>query len=226
LSSFSSLTKDSQGVYRLAQLDRFEWLEHGFGTRHSTSWADPNRLVMLKQVHSSRVVSADGVAGYVGEGDSLISNHLQMLVGVRTADCVPVLLVDARRRAVAAVHAGWRGSVDQIVRNAIEALHTEYGTAPADVHAAIGPCIRECCYEVGADVAQRFAPWFPELAAVASPVKIGLARANWLQLESAGVPSEQIYDSGLCTRCIAEDFHSYRRDGAKSGRMISAIGVR
>jgi hypothetical protein len=181
---------------------------------------------MLKQVHSADVVPADGGAGCIGEGDALITDHPGTLVGVRTADCVPVLLVDMRRRAVAAVHAGWRGSADQIVRNAIDALHTKYGSAPADVYAAIGPCIRECCYEVGPDVAQKFAAWFPDLASIASPVRINLARVNRLQLERAGVPSGQIYDSGMCTRCMAEDFHSYRRDGAKSGRMISAIGVR
>ncbi len=220
------MNTNSQGIYRFNQLECFNWLEHGFGTRHSPSWADPNRLAMLKQVHSSRVVAVDGAAGCIGEGDALIANRPGMLVGVRTADCVPVLLVDARRRAVAAVHAGWRGSADRIVQNAVTAMRAEYGTDPADVHAAIGPCIRECCYQVGPEVAQRFAGWIPALAGVESPVKIDLAAVNRSQLEDAGVPAEQIYDYALCTRCLVEHFHSYRREGARSGRMISAVGIR
>lgn len=220
------MIRDSHGIYRVSQLDALDWLEHGFGTRHSLSWADPKRLAMLKQVHSSRVVAVDSSAGYIGEGDALISNRPGMLVGVRTADCAPVLLVDARRRAVAAVHAGWRGSAEEIARIAVEAMRAEYGTDPADIHAAIGPCIRECCYEVGPNVAQRFARWIPALAGVESPVRIDLAAVNRMQLENAGVPGGQIYNCDLCTRCLAEDFHSYRRDGARSGRIISAIGIR
>jgi YfiH family protein len=220
------MIRNSQGIYRVSQFDAFDWLEHGFGTRHSPSWAEPNRLAMLKQVHSSRVVVVDSATGYIGEGDALISDRPGMLVGVRTADCVPVLLLDARRRAVAVIHAGWRGSADEIAHNAVAAMRAEYGTEPADIHAAIGPCIRECCYEVGPDVAQRFARWIPALAGVESPVGIDLAAVNRMQLENAGVPVGQIYDCCLCTRCLVEDFHSYRRDGARSGRMISAIGIR
>ncbi len=220
------MIKDSKGVYQVAQLAGVEWLEHGFGTRHSPSWADSARLAMLRQVHSSLVIAADGAAGCAGEGDALISNRSGVLVGVRTADCAPVLLVDVRRRAVAAIHAGWRGSAGEIARLAVEALRANYGTDPLDIYAAIGPCIRECCYEVGPDVAQRFARWIPALDGVELPVKIDLAAVNRRQLESAGVPAGQIYDCGLCTRCLVEDFYSYRRDGARSGRMISAIGIR
>src|SRR5450631_3690493 len=93
------------GVLRSSALDRFEWLEHGFGTRESSNWPDASRLAVVKQVHSAHVVLAGVGTGYIGQGDALITNRPGLMVGVRTADCVPILLVDPKVRAVAAVHA-------------------------------------------------------------------------------------------------------------------------
>jgi YfiH family protein len=180
---------------------------------------------MLKQIHSDRIVEADGSPGVIGEGDALIGGRPGVLVGVRTADCVPILMVDTRRRAVAAVHAGWRGSSAAIARKCVELLEQRYGSDPADVQAAIGPAIGACCYQVGPEVAQRFAGWFPQFAGVDRPVNIDLAAVNRKQLEEAGVPARQIHGGAPCTFCAAE-LHSYRRDGPHAGRLISAIGIR
>jgi YfiH family protein len=196
-------------------LARLAWLDHGFGTRHA---AVPEPLATLHQVHSAVCVDACGRAGRVGEGDALLSDTPGLLVGVRTADCVPILLADETHRAVAAVHAGWRGTVQRIAAHAVEALRARFGTAPAELHAAIGPGIGPCCFEVGPEVAAEFG--------MAGRVKIDLAAINRTQLIEAGVPPERIYSARLCTMCLPEEFHSFRRDRERAGRMISRIGVR
>lgn len=210
----------------MPELERLPWLEHGFGTRQAGAWADPGRLAMVKQVHSARVLEADGRAGYIGEADALLTDRPGLLVGVRSADCVPLLLADIRRRSVAAVHAGWRGSAAEIARNTVELLRSRYHADPADILAAIGPAIGMCCYQVGPEVAKRFVRWRPEFAGVEGPVNLDLAAINRIQLEQAGVPPEQIFGNAPCTFCAPGEFHSYRRDGAHAGRLIAAIGIR
>ncbi len=212
--------KDSAQVYRARALGRFEWLEHGFGTRRSLGIAAAGNLATLRQVHSTVCVAGGGRSGCLGEGDALVENIPGRLVGVKTADCLPILLADARLRAVAAVHAGWRGTVNGIARRAVEAMGQQFGTRPQDIHAAIGPGILECCFEVGPEVAAQFG------VAAAGPVKIDLVAPNRAQLTDAGVPANQIYAAHRCTMCGVEEFHSYRRDREQSGRMLSVIGVK
>ena len=206
--------KDSQNIYRARPLERFAWLEHGFGTRDST----PPNAATLHQIHSDNCVPARGRTGQLGDGDALLENTPGHRVGVKTADCIPILLVDEEHRAVAAVHAGWRGTVAGIVPRALRKMREEYGTRPAQVHAAIGPGIGKCCYEVGAEVAAQFGE--------TGPCHIDLGEVNRRQLVEAGVLETQIYAARLCTKCGADDFHSYRRDKEQAGRMLSFIGVK
>ena len=210
--------KDPQGFYRSSALDAFSWLEHGFGTRHAPDLTTDARVVTVRQVHSDICVAAHGRLGLIGEGDAVLENVPGHLAGVKTADCLPILLVDAENRAVAAVHAGWRGTVSGIVRAALGKMREEFGTRPAEVHAAIGPGIGKCCYEVGPEVAAQFG--------ATGRAKIDLAEANRRLLLEAGVPGAQIHAAGLCTMCGVEDFHSYRRDKERAGRMLSVVGVR
>ncbi len=222
---------DAQNVYRSEALAQFPWLEHGFGTRLSSSWPDLSRLVTPKQIHSDRVlVVPDGVstgpAVRIGDGDALISANAGILAGIRTADCLPILLVDAVQRKVGAIHAGWRGTVSEISAKAVRAMMCQFGTRPEDIWAAIGPGIGACCFEVGPEVAVRFASIFPERADLHHRAKIDLVESNRRQLVDAGVPSSHIQASGLCTSCRQFEFHSYRRDRDLAGRMISAIGIR
>lgn len=206
--------KDSQNIYRVRPLERFAWLEHGFGTRHST----PPTAATLHQIHSDICVAGHGRTGQLGDGDALLESTPGHLVAVKTADCIPILLVDEEHRAVAAVHAGWRGMVQGIVRHAVRRMQGEFGTRPEQLHAAIGPGIGKCCYEVGAEVAAQFGE--------TGPCHIDLAEANRRQLAEAGVPEPRIYVANLCTKCCAGDFHSYRRDKEEAGRMFSFIGVK
>jgi YfiH family protein len=210
--------KDSQNVYRVRPLERFAWLDHGFGTRHSPDLTRDPRLATLHLIHSDICIGAHGRTGQLGDGDALLESTPGHLVAVKTADCIPILLVDAEHRAVAAVHAGWRGTVQHIVQRALEAMAEEFGSQPAHLHAAIGPGIGKCCYEVGAEVAAQFG--------LTGPGHVDLVEANRSQLSAAGVPNRQLYTANLCTKCRADEFYSYRRDKDQAGRMLSFAGIR
>lgn len=209
--------KDSRQIYRVAELDSFAWLVHGFGTRLVDIPALFANLATVKQIHSSTCVPADGRRGVITQADALLEDTPGSVVAVKTADCIPILLVDERRRAVAAVHAGWRGTVAHIAAKAVEALAARYGTAPADVHAAIGPGIGVCCFEVGPEVAVEFGEQ--------GRTHIDLTEVNRRQLLESGVTPERIYASNLCTMCRPAEFHSYRRDREVAGRLYSFAGI-
>lgn len=208
--------KDSENIYRVRPLEELPWLEHGFGTRYSTDISLDPRLATLHQIHSAICVRARGRTGVLGDGDALLEDTPGHLVAVKTADCIPILLVDEEHRAVAAVHAGWRGTVARIAQGAVRAMSKEFSTGPSRLHAAIGPGIGKCCYEVGADVAAQFGE--------SGPALIDLVETNRRQLIEAGIPESRIYAANLCTKCGVEDFHSYRRDKRHAGRMLSFIG--
>ena len=164
--------------------------------------------------------------------DALTTATPRILVGVKTADGVPILLADARTGACAAVHAGWRGTVSQIVARTLESLSAEYGSRAADVRAAIGPAAGGCCYEVGREVVEAFREKFADADALFTPTRDGHAivdqqRANREQLAAAGLSSENIHTAPLCTMCRTDLFFSYRREKrthGRTGRLMSVIG--
>jgi YfiH family protein len=209
---------DRRQIYRVSELDSISWLLHGFGTRLAEVPRLFGQLATLKQVHSTGCVLAAGRAGELGHGDALLENVPGAVVAVKTADCVPILLVDERLRAVSAVHAGWRGTVAGIAGAAVRAMQARFGSAPGDLHAAIGPAIAKCCYEVGPEVAAHFG--------AQGRAHIDLPAANQTQLEQAGVTSGRIYASNLCTMCLPGEFHSFRRDREAAGRLHSFAGIR
>lgn len=216
----SSFRLHPDGLYRCDAFQDFIWQEHGFGTRH----ASPKHAITLKQIHSDQVFNAHGVKDREQEGDALVTDQICLEIGVRSADCVPILLLDTGKRAVAAVHAGWRGSAANLVCRTIEKMNSDFGTNPGDIYAAIGPCIRACCYEVGKDVAARFTQLFPEWGEEDRASRcIDLPEANRRQLVQTGVRDDRIFDSDLCTTCQPEQFFSYRREPENPGRMVSAI---
>ncbi len=200
------------GVYRSELLSALPWLEHGFGSKKSAHW--PGEYTRVKQIHSNTVV----IAGQCVEtGDALISNEPGRLIGIRTADCVPLLMVDRARRAVVAVHAGWRGSASNITAAAVRRLTSEFGSDPKDLAIAIGPSIGRCCFEVGPEVSALFGD---------SSEHVDLVDVNRLQLISTGVEENNIDVCGLCTYCTSGEFHSWRRDREAAGRMVAGIGIR
>lgn len=210
----------TDGIYRCDAFQEFVWQQHGFGTR----LGNPNADVTLKQIHSNVVLNAHGLKDRAREGDALVTDEIGKSIGIRTADCVPILLLDCRNRAVAAVHAGWKGTADEVVKHAVSKMSDDFQTNPADVYAAMGPCIRGCCYEVGDEVAEQFFPLFPDWEpSVSGKRKLDLSEANRRQMQNAGVPSERIFDCCLCTTCDSAQFFSFRREPENPGRMIAAI---
>jgi len=217
--------KDSRQVYRLRELDAFEWLDHGFGTRMAGEWARPP-VVLLRQLHSAVCRVVDRVPEERLTGDALLTSVPGLMLAVRTADCLPILIADPRRRAVAAVHAGWRGTAARVSVKAVEALGSHFGCRPDDLAVAIGPGICAGCYEVGAEVARQFRDWDSTLGDVSGPVALDLAEINRLQLMGAGVRADKVHLGAPCTACSHTEFHSYRRDGSSAGRMLSAIAIK
>lgn len=194
-------------------LSTLDWVDHGFGTR-LVPLADI-KTASMKQIHSSLVLRADFPGECVGEGDALVTNQAGTAVSVRTADCYPILLADTRHRAVAAVHAGWRGTAAHIVLRTLERMSVEFDTDPADIFAAIGPGIGACCYEIGEEVARQFG--------LEGRIHLDLASENRKQLAAAGVHAHNIEALGVCNFCDTERFFSYRRQKEQAGRMISFI---
>jgi polyphenol oxidase len=199
-------------VLRSSLLSELSWIDHGFGTRADVVSQDD--MASLKQIHSALVLTVDQ-AGVAGEGDALVTSQARVPVSIRTADCYPILLADARNRAVAAVHAGWRGTAGRIVVKTIEQMRARFGTDPTDLRVAIGPGIGGCCYEIGIDVARQFG--------LEHAGKIDLAEMNHRLLVDNGLNAQQIELFGGCTRCDAHLFHSFRRDKESAGRMVSWI---
>ena len=211
--------KDSQNIYRVEALEAFDWLVHGFGTRWSNAFGSCGNLATLHQIHSDIVVDAGGRSGSLGDGDALIDNTPGRLIAVKTADCIPILIVDPRQRAVGAVHAGWRGTVQMIAARAIQDMQGRFSSRPDELLVVIGPGIGKCCYEVGPEVARQFAEF------VDSNRHVDLPSANRHQIAGCGVPLDHIYIANLCTMCHSE-FHSFRRDKQQAGRMLSVVGIR
>ena len=216
---------DPDYVLRCSAFEKLPWLQHGFGTRLSAGWPPASGLTSLKQVHSNHVVATKHRTGVIGEGDALISREPGTFITIRTADCLPILIVDVRSRAVSAVHAGWKGTVSGICVTAVQALEREYGSQPADLMAAIGPGIGPCCFEVGPEVAAQFGTIFPERNDLAERTSLDLAEANVRQLCTMGLDLNRLYVANICTCCATAVYDSYRRDRAAAGRMTSGIGT-
>ncbi len=193
------------------------------------------------QMHSADVrivhnqMEAQPKPGVLGDDvycDALVSNTRGILLGIKTADCVPVLFGDPTTGAFAAVHAGWRGTSASIVLKAIAQLHSEYGSHPEDLRCAIGPAANTCCYEVGSEVIERFKELFPQSDHLLTPTRPGHARidlqtANRDHLITAGVSPERIHIAPLCTMDRNDLFFSYRREKelyGRVGRLMSVIG--
>jgi YfiH family protein len=192
----------------------------------------PTGLVTLKQMHSSltrRVGAADARERASLWGDGLITDEPGVLLGIQTADCLPILIADTRRRAVGAFHAGWRGTLKGVVERGIESMRKDFGSEPRDMVAAIGPGIGPCCFEVGDEVRRPFAERYsyaPELFSAEGKPRLDLVEANRRQLLSAGLSPEAVFAIRECTSCRTDLFFSYRAEHGRTGRMMAGIGIR
>lgn len=190
----------------------------------------PYPVVQAHQTHGDRVARIDGWTERVDlEGiDAMITDVPGLAIGVRTADCIPVLMYDPVHRAVAAVHSGWKGTVKKISAKAVAAMTENYGTDPADLKVAIGPGIGPESFEVGPEVVDAFRDaGFPmdKIVTYYNKAHVDLWEACRLTLVEAGVKADNIRISGICTR-TDERFFSARREGISCGRIINAIRMR
>jgi len=186
--------------------------------------ADPSRLVTVGQVHGPGVAVATA-PGFHPERDAVVSQVPGLILAVSSADCLPILLVARGREgpAVAAVHAGWRGSADGIALAALRVLNEQLGAGAAMLTAHLGPCIRQCCYQVGPEVAARFSP--DHVATRGGSRYLDFPAAIRRQLIEAGVPPGSIEDTGACTACEPHWYFSHRRDRGITGRHWGVIGL-
>jgi polyphenol oxidase len=183
---------------------------------------DPERVCFTQQIHSDTVVVVDR-PGQHPASDALVTDAADLFLAITVADCVPVLLYDPVGGVVAAAHAGWRGSLARIVRKTITVMKDQCGSQPRNIVAFVGPAADQCCYEVGEDVASLFPPDIVRKGR-RGETTLALKEFNVLQLQAEGVPSTSIELHPACTICSDEEYHSYRRDGSASGRMLAVIG--
>ena len=213
-------------------------------------------LVSLNQVHSDRVYTVGYAESAVGfhestfpfqlfsssepignrqpkinnyEGDALVTNIESVALAIKTADCFPVLIADTVHKAIGVVHSGWRGTLAGVLPRTIEEMKRRFHSDPAHLIFALGPGIRECCFEVDEDVARLFIETYTEKSTARSAIPgkylVNLAAVSKAQMTQSGVPPENQHDSGMCTCCNTQEFFSWRAEGTAAGRMISVISI-
>ena len=253
--NLGSTPGDSKAAVERNRAAFLQELKAGSNRRKGGAGSQPWPLVTLRQVHSDVIHFVDRPPKNQLVGDGLITATPGLLLGIQTADCLPVVLVDAKHRAVGVFHAGWRGTVQRIVEKGVGEMRRRFGSRPGDLKAAIGPGIHECCYEVGAEVREKFQSQFsyaatlfreveerdpvrdkyPMLFLTARPpghsvlpkkIFLDLVEANRQQLLAVGVPAKSIEASPLCTKCRTDLLFSYRVEKGKTGRMMGVVGIR
>ena len=183
------------------------------------------QLASSYQVHRDKVQIVTE-AGRTEGFDALVTNQPNVFVGVTVADCTPILIYDAKNQAVGAIHAGWRGTVAQIVSKTLKTMQQEYGTQSADCYVYVGTCIDECSFEVGEEVAEQFDAEFKRFDAQLGKYLIDLKQANAAQLTAFGIPTSQIEISPYSTVTHNETYFSYRLEKGQTGRMLAVIGIK
>ncbi len=213
------------------------------------------QLVTLRQIHSDMIHVLDRAPARTLSGDGMITATPGLLLAIQTADCVPVLIADEEREAVAGFHAGWRGTAKRIVEKGVGTMRLRFGSDPADLHAVIGPSIHQCCYAVGDEVVEEFRSQFtyadelfreiydkdpikekypllfmtaraPGHFNISYSTHLDLVAANRRQLLAAGLPEANIHLIDQCTSCNQETLWSHRAESGFAGRMMAVIGIR
>jgi YfiH family protein len=192
-----------------------------------------DRVVTVNQVHGENIITVDELNvrnARTVHADAMITNVPGIALSVETADCVPVLLCDLAKPAVAAIHAGWKSTVKKIVQKAVYRMHEEFGSESSRLIAAIGPAIGPECYEVDEPVMGPVREAFSFWKEVASPRgndrwSLDLVKANKIELMQIGLPEKSVHTLGLCTSCRRDLFYSFRAEG-RTGRMLSVIMIR
>ncbi|MFZ3073343.1 MAG: peptidoglycan editing factor PgeF [Thermodesulfobacteriota bacterium] len=222
--------------------DKEENVEENKRTVGAAFNISPGNMVCVKQVHgdSIHLIDSEDKKGYEKvEADAIITNLKNVVIGILTADCVPVLIYDPVKRASGAAHAGWKSAALGIASKTVKAMTDEFGSKPSDMLAAIGPGIGVCCYDVNIDVENEFRKKYKDasLYITVPPFSKGrsggindghldLKGMNLLDLKQAGLKEKNISLSGICTSCKNDVFFSYRKDALITGRQMSFIAIK
>jgi polyphenol oxidase len=232
--------------------NRAEFLRQVGAVSNGRSWP----LVTLRQIHSDLIrCVCEAPTGTALAGDGLITQTPGILLGILTADCLPVILADAKRKSVGVFHAGWRGTLKRIVEKGVGEMNRCFGTSPRDIRAAIGPGVHGCCYNVGPELRPQFESQFeygselfreveesdpvrekypllfltaraPGHSELPKKIFLDLVEANRRQLLATGVAAKHITVSPLCTACRTDLLFSYRAEAGATGRMMAVAGIR
>ena len=227
----------SQMNFRPDHGDSPENIKENFRIFSEAVGVEYNKLVLSRQVHETqvrKVTIEDAGNGLLYENrfesaDALMTDVPGLGLIVFYADCVPVLFLDPGKKAVAAVHSGWRGTVGGICEKTVGAMAEAYGSCPRDIICAVGPSIGECCYEVSCDVAERFAERFgPSVVRIAQEggIYVSLQKAVGIALKEAGMLEEKIIQAGVCTSCHSELLFSHRKTQGQRGTMGAVIALK
>jgi purine-nucleoside/S-methyl-5'-thioadenosine phosphorylase / adenosine deaminase len=230
----SSLPLESLN-FSVSQGDTLENVQSNYKVVAKRLGIEAGRIVTCKQVHEDNVEIIETFPRVPPRADAIITSTPGIYPAIKTADCLPILLLDPVHRVAGAIHAGWRGTVLRISRKVVRMMKAHFGTDPADLVAGLGPAIRPCCYEVDEVVLKPFRRNFPQAEQFIvrstnsrdrskESLRLDLVGANLFELIQEGVLSTNIYSTELCTSCNPGLFFSYRRDGAKSGRHLAVTG--
>ncbi len=179
------------------------------------------RVVIPRQTHTNRVEIVR-IPGRLPSVDGIVTNRERLVLSIQVADCVPVFIHDSTNRIIGLIHAGWRGVVDGIIRNSVRSME-ELGGDPADWRIVLGPSIQKCCFQIGREIVDRFEAQF--VRRKEGEIFVDLQQLIIRQFVVAGVRETGIISTGQCTKCLAQDYHSYRRDGKQAGRMVAVLGL-
>lgn len=207
-------------------------IEHNSTLIYKAFGIQANQVITSHQVHGVNVSRVDNNAGgtVIADTDAMVTDRAGVYLFMRFADCVPIVLWDPIHSAVALVHAGWQGTLKQIIKAAVDRMVTEYNTQPDVLRAGIGPAIGPCCYQVGPEVVAKVQETLPDAPGILSQqtanghAYLDLWAANRIQLARCGV--RQIEVAGKCTCCHQDEFYSHRGSGGRTGRFAVIVGLR
>jgi YfiH family protein len=205
-------------------------VEHNRLKFASTLGLSVDNMIYMNQIHGSDVVVVNEMLPDVPTCDAMVTNLPNLALCVLTADCIPIILVDNKNNAIAAVHAGWRGTVQKIVAKTVETMQQQYDSKPDNIYAYMGPGIQPCCYQVGDEVYEAVRQSIPNFETViqstSKSYRLDLQAANRQVLMALGVEDQNIHLDKTCVCCQNQTYFSYRADNGQTGRMAMSVWMK
>lgn len=218
-------------------------IDHLFSSR--IGWEDENKeinkifncdkeVISLKQIHGDKVYVVDKEfkvknKGKLLEGDGLLTSLDTVILKTYHADCTPIYFIDYKKRVVGVAHAGWKGTYENIMEKMIDSMMSKFDCSLETINIFIGPCIKDCCYEVGEDIYNKFFEKYKRIGAFDirnESYYLNIGEINLYQAETMGIKKSNIFKSNLCTGCNTDKLYSYRKENKTQGRLVAAISIK